>query len=82
MKQKKLSIFASVYNTRPLMALIHSYARTKDIERKHITAKLFKHLHFLNPDNCKLTSAPIIYDGLNFNNFVFPRRLNKYNYNI
>ena len=81
MKQKKLSIFASVYNTRPLMALIHSYARTKDIERKHITAKLFKHLHFLNPaihHRC----SPIIYDLIDFNKFVFPRRLTRYNYNI
>lgn len=78
MKQKKLSIFASVYNTRPLMSLIYSYARTKDIERKHITAKLFKHLHFLKRDCC----SPIIYDGLNFNKFVFPRRLIRYNYNI
>ena len=81
MKQKKLSIFASVYNTRPLMSLIYSYARTKDIERKHITAKLFKHFHFLRP-SLVFKKELVIYDGLNFNKFVFPRRLIRYNYNI
>ena len=81
MKQKKLSIFASVYNTRPLMALIHSYAKTKDIERKHITAKLFKHFHFLRP-SLAFKKELVIYDGLNFNKFVYPRKMNRYNYNI
>ena len=81
MKQKKLSIFASVYNTQPLMALIYSYAKTKDIERKHILAKLFKHLHFLRP-SLVFKKELVIYDGINFNKFVFPRRINRYKYNI
>ena len=81
MKQKKLSIFASVYNTRPLMALIHSYAKTKDIERKHITAKLLKHFHFLRP-SLVFKKELVIYDGINFNKIVFPRRMNTCSYNI
>ena len=82
MKVKKLSNGGSIYNTTPLMKLIYSYAKTKDCKRMAATSKLVKHLHFRRPLWLPYSQRLIVYSGINFNQIVFPRKYNKYRFNV
>tara|TARA_R110002110_G_scaffold212918_3_gene425927 strand:- start:2688 stop:2927 length:240 start_codon:yes stop_codon:yes gene_type:complete len=75
----KLSAGQSIYYTRPLTDIILSYAKTKDRDRRHPTAILFKHLHFVRPSK-HFTQELVIFQGTNFNKIIYPNKYSIYNW--